>query len=87
MLKQDWAGLNSKKLPISIMRKIEKKSPSFFIKTGMFLLIGFGHSSFNQIGQKKGDPYAKKPLFLDNCCLSNSMCVALVASHCQKRSL
>ena len=30
MLKQDWASLNSKKLPISIMRKIEKNSPSFF---------------------------------------------------------
>ena len=31
MLKQDWAGLNLKKLPISIMRKIEKIPPRLFL--------------------------------------------------------
>ena len=63
MLKQDWAGLNLKKLPISIMRNIEKITPSFLSKHDFFCLSDSAIHPLIELDKKKETPVLRNHFF------------------------
>ena len=59
----DWAGLNLKKLPISIMRKIEKKLQAFLSNHEYFCLSDLAIHPLIKLDKKKLTPVLRNYFF------------------------